>query len=68
MVAGKRKLEWSYFIPKKRALEMFPMLRTDSLVGALVYYDGEALSWSCALFIALWGALLLPSLATWFPL
>ena len=40
MVAGNRKLEWSYLISKKRALELFPMLKHDSLVGALVYYDG----------------------------
>lgn len=41
MVAGKRKLEWSYYISKKRALELFPMLKPDSLKGALVYYDGK---------------------------
>lgn len=40
MVAGKRKLEWSYYISKKKALELFPMLRDSDLVGALVYYDG----------------------------
>ncbi|XP_067934879.1 glycerol-3-phosphate dehydrogenase, mitochondrial-like isoform X2 [Watersipora subatra] len=41
MVAGSKKLEWSYFISKKRALELFPMLKPESLVGALVYYDGQ---------------------------
>ena len=40
IVAGKRKLEWSYYISRKRALELFPMLKSDCLKGALVYYDG----------------------------
>jgi len=39
-VAGSRKLEWSYYIKKKKALELFPMLKRDELKGALVYYDG----------------------------
>lgn len=50
MVAGKRKLEWSYFISKKRSLELFPMLKHDKLVGALVYYDGGLLIVLCQLF------------------
>lgn len=44
MVAGKRKLEWSYYISKKRAIELFPMLRKEALAGALVYYDGKVCS------------------------
>lgn len=38
--AGSQRLESSYFLSKGKALEKFPMLRSDSLVGAMVYYDG----------------------------
>jgi glycerol-3-phosphate dehydrogenase len=31
----------SYFISKKRALEVFPMLKKDKLCGGIVYYDGQ---------------------------
>ncbi len=40
LVAGRQTLSSSYFISKSRALELFPMLKKDQLVGALVYYDG----------------------------
>ncbi len=40
LVAGSQLLKSSYFIGKKKALELFPMLRTNSLVGAIVYFDG----------------------------
>jgi glycerol-3-phosphate dehydrogenase len=40
LVAGQRGLQGSYFLSKSRALQVFPMLRKDSLVGAMVYYDG----------------------------
>lgn len=30
----------SYYLSKKDALELFPMLRGDKLCGAIVYYDG----------------------------
>uniref|UniRef100_A0A5S6Q981 glycerol-3-phosphate dehydrogenase n=1 Tax=Trichuris muris TaxID=70415 RepID=A0A5S6Q981_TRIMR len=40
-VAGSRRLKSSYYINKERALELFPLLRKESLVGALIYYDGQ---------------------------
>lgn len=39
-LAGKEGLSHSYFLSKRRALEAFPMLKSDKLVGAMVYYDG----------------------------
>ncbi|OZJ04545.1 hypothetical protein BZG36_02714 [Bifiguratus adelaidae] len=39
--AGREALESSYFLPRGKALEAFPMLKKDELVGALVYYDGQ---------------------------
>lgn len=39
--AGREALESSYFLTRSKALEAFPMLKRDSLVGALVYYDGK---------------------------
>jgi glycerol-3-phosphate dehydrogenase len=41
VLAGKENMEHSYLMSKSRALEAFPMLKSDGLVGALVYYDGE---------------------------
>ncbi|NXT00073.1 GPDM protein, partial [Jacana jacana] len=41
MVAGSQCLKSSYVLSKSRALELFPMLRKDELVGAIVYYDGQ---------------------------
>ena len=40
MVAGSQLLKSSYLLSKGSALELFPMLKRDRLVGALVYYDG----------------------------
>ncbi|XP_078084460.1 glycerol-3-phosphate dehydrogenase, mitochondrial [Mustelus asterias] len=40
-VAGKQCLKSSYLLTKSRALEWFPMLKKDKLVGAIVYYDGQ---------------------------
>ncbi|NXP61178.1 GPDM protein, partial [Chloropsis cyanopogon] len=40
LVAGSQCLKSSYVLTKDRALELFPMLRRDKLVGAIVYYDG----------------------------
>ena len=40
-VAGIRNVKPSYFLSKKYALELFPMLKSDSLKGAIVYYDGQ---------------------------
>lgn len=41
IVAGMKMLKSSYVLSKKSALELFPMLRGDKLVGAIVYYDGN---------------------------
>ena len=40
ILAGKENMESSYLMSKGKALEAFPMLKQDGLVGALVYYDG----------------------------
>jgi glycerol-3-phosphate dehydrogenase len=41
LVAGSQLLKSSYHLSKSKALELFPMLKRDKLVGALVYYDGN---------------------------
>ncbi|XP_075212783.1 glycerophosphate oxidase 1 isoform X2 [Lycorma delicatula] len=41
LVAGSKTVKNSYYLSKSTALELFPMLRGESLVGALVYYDGQ---------------------------
>lgn len=41
-LAGDNNLESSYYINRSKALEAFPMLRRNDLVGALVYYDGQS--------------------------
>lgn len=46
-MAGDRNVKSSYVLSKRDALELFPMLKGDKLVGAIVYYDGEC--WSMKL-------------------
>ncbi|XP_063073538.1 glycerol-3-phosphate dehydrogenase, mitochondrial [Engraulis encrasicolus] len=41
LVAGSKCLKSSYVLSKSKALEHFPMLKKDRLVGAIVYYDGQ---------------------------
>ncbi|GLB40496.1 putative FAD-dependent glycerol-3-phosphate dehydrogenase family protein [Lyophyllum shimeji] len=41
ILAGKENMESSYIMSRGKALETFPMLKPDGLVGALVYYDGQ---------------------------
>ncbi|XP_029696178.1 glycerol-3-phosphate dehydrogenase, mitochondrial isoform X3 [Takifugu rubripes] len=41
VVAGIYCLKSSYVLSKSKALELFPMLKKDKLVGAIVYYDGQ---------------------------
>uniref|UniRef100_A0A3B3RHL2 Glycerol-3-phosphate dehydrogenase, mitochondrial n=1 Tax=Paramormyrops kingsleyae TaxID=1676925 RepID=A0A3B3RHL2_9TELE len=41
LVAGTQCLKGSYVLSKTKALEHFPMLKRDKLVGAIVYYDGQ---------------------------
>lgn len=43
LVAGGKGVKSSYYLSKKDALELFPMLRGDKLCGAIVYYDGSHL-------------------------
>lgn len=40
ILAGGENMESSYVMSKGKALEAFPMLKADGLVGAVVYYDG----------------------------
>lgn len=41
LVSGDECLKSSYYLSKERALELFPMLKSDKLKGAIVYYDGK---------------------------
>lgn len=41
LVAGDRNVKSSYYLSKQDALERFPMLKSDKLCGAIVYYDGQ---------------------------
>jgi glycerol-3-phosphate dehydrogenase len=41
LLAGGENMESSYLMSKGKALETFPMLKGDGLVGAVVYYDGQ---------------------------
>lgn len=46
LLAGSANMESSYLLGKGKAMEAFPMLKSDGLRGAVVYYDG-ALPPSC---------------------
>ena len=39
-LAGKENMESAYWMGRGKALEAFPMLKDDGLVGGVVYYDG----------------------------
>ncbi|XP_022169069.1 glycerol-3-phosphate dehydrogenase, mitochondrial isoform X2 [Myzus persicae] len=41
LVAGSKTVKSSYYLTKTEALEIFPMLKKDKLVGAIVYHDGQ---------------------------
>ncbi|CUA72530.1 glycerol-3-phosphate dehydrogenase [Rhizoctonia solani] len=41
VLAGSQNMETSYLMSRGKALEAFPMLKSDGLVGAVVYYDGQ---------------------------
>ncbi|QPC70688.1 hypothetical protein HYE68_001440 [Fusarium pseudograminearum] len=41
LLAGSQGLESSYYMSKNKAMEAFPKLRRENMVGALVYYDGQ---------------------------
>ncbi|MCJ1475230.1 mitochondrial glycerol-3-phosphate dehydrogenase [Lambiella insularis] len=59
-LAGSEGIESSYFLTKSKALEAFPMLKRNNVVGALVYYDGahndSRMNVSLAMTAALYGA------------
>lgn len=60
LLAGKENIESSYFLTKSKALDAFPMLKKEGLLGALVYYDGahndSRMNVSLAMTAALYGA------------
>ncbi|WWC99511.1 hypothetical protein V866_006414 [Kwoniella sp. B9012] len=41
ILAGKENMESAYWMGKGKAMEAFPMLKSDGLVGGVVYYDGQ---------------------------
>ena len=41
LVSGRQLLRSSYVVGKKKALELFPMLKQEKLCGAIIYYDGR---------------------------
>ena len=41
LVSGRQLLRSSYVVGKKKALELFPMLKQEKLCGAIIYYDGK---------------------------
>lgn len=43
LVAGSKTVKSSYYLSKNDALEIFPMLKKDKLVGAIVYHDGNVI-------------------------
>lgn len=47
LFAGREALESSYYLTRTKALESFPMLKKDQLVGAIVYYDGNTDIYIC---------------------
>ena len=59
-LAGSEGIESSYFLPRSKAIEAFPMLKKEDLIGALVYYDGQhndsRMNVSLAMTAALYGA------------
>ncbi|KAG5914345.1 hypothetical protein E4U53_004658, partial [Claviceps sorghi] len=63
LLAGSQGLESSYLLSRRKALEAFPLLRRNHLVGALVYYDGQhndsRMNVSLALTAMLYGATVL---------
>jgi glycerol-3-phosphate dehydrogenase len=41
LVAGLQNVKSSYVLSRSQALETFPMLKKEKLVGAIVYFDGQ---------------------------
>ena len=40
LIAGMQGVSASYFMSRAKAIEAFPLIRQEGLVGAMVYYDG----------------------------
>lgn len=63
MLAGDQGLEKSYYMSRSKALAKLPMLNSEKLIGALVYYDGQhndsRMNVSLALTASLYGATML---------
>jgi glycerol-3-phosphate dehydrogenase len=57
LVSGRQLLKSSYFLGKTNSLEKFPMLKKESLKGAIVYYDGQHNDARMCLSVALTGKL-----------
>lgn len=59
-LAGSEGIESSYFLNRSKAIDAFPMLKKENLIGALVYYDGQhndsRMNISLAMTAALYGA------------
>ncbi|KAJ5808925.1 glycerol-3-phosphate dehydrogenase mitochondrial [Penicillium riverlandense] len=59
-LAGSEGIESSYFLTKSKAIDAFPMLKRDSVIGAMVYYDGahndSRMNVSLAMTAALYGS------------
>ncbi|KAJ5281944.1 FAD dependent oxidoreductase-domain-containing protein [Penicillium angulare] len=59
-LAGSEGIETSYFLTKSKAIDNFPMLKRDNIVGAMVYYDGahndSRMNVSLAMTAALYGS------------
>jgi len=59
-LAGREGIESSYYMNRSKAIEAFPMLKKENLIGALVYYDGQhndsRMNISLAMTAALYGA------------
>jgi glycerol-3-phosphate dehydrogenase len=60
LLAGSEGIESSYFLTRSKAIDSFPMLKRDNLIGALVYYDGahndSRMNVSIAMTAAVYGA------------
>ncbi|WWC58421.1 uncharacterized protein I303_100961 [Kwoniella dejecticola CBS 10117] len=41
ILAGKENMESAYWMGKGKAMEAFPMIKSEGLVGGVVYYDGQ---------------------------
>ncbi|KAJ6190111.1 Glycerol-3-phosphate dehydrogenase mitochondrial [Penicillium mononematosum] len=58
-LAGSEGIETSYFLTKSKAIDAFPMLKRDDIIGAMVYYDGahndSRMNVSLAMTAALYG-------------